>query len=83
MRPLRGRVLIEREKYQELKRDGLIVPQTCAAVLGRQQGRVLDVGAGVEKVAPGDFIIFDRWTEGSVIMEEEVLAIMTEGRVAE
>jgi chaperonin GroES len=92
IRPLHDRVLVERIEEQEVRRGGIIIPDTAKEK--PQEGRVIAVGAGKVTedgkkipldVKAGDRILFGKYSgsevklddkEYLILREEDVLAIL-------
>src|SRR5881296_1884189 len=92
IRPLHDRVLVERLEEQEVKRGGIIIPDTAKEK--PQEGKVIAVGTGKVTdegkrigldVKVGDRILFGKYSgsevkvddkEYVIFREEDVLAIL-------
>ena len=92
IRPLHDRILVERLEEQEVKRGGIIIPDTAKEK--PQEGRVTAVGNGKVgddgkripvEVKIGDKILFGKYSGSDVkiedkdyliLREEDVLAIL-------
>jgi chaperonin GroES len=92
IRPLHDRILVERVEEQEVRRGGIIIPDTAKEK--PQEGRVIAVGNGkvTEEgkklpldVKSGDRILFGKYSgsevkiddkEYLILREEDVLAIL-------
>ena len=92
IRPLHDRILVERLEEQEVKRGGIIIPDTAKEK--PQEGRVIAVGTGKVTddgkrlgldVKVGDKILFGKYSgsevkiddkEYVIFREEDVLAIL-------
>jgi chaperonin GroES len=92
IRPLHDRVLVERIEEQEVRRGGIIIPDTAKEK--PQEGRVIAVGTGKVTedgkkipldVKSGDRILFGKYSgsevklddkEYLILREEDVLAIL-------
>ena len=92
IRPLHDRILVERLEEQEVKRGGIIIPDTAKEK--PQEGKVIAAGNGKvsedgKKIAldvkAGDRIIFGKYSgsevkiedkEYLILREEDVLAIL-------
>jgi chaperonin GroES len=92
IRPLHDRVLVERLEEREVKKGGIIIPDTAKEK--PQEGRVIAVGTGKltdegkrlpVDVKVGDRILFGKYsgsevrlddTEYLILREEDVLAIL-------
>jgi len=92
IRPLHDRILVERLEEQEVKRGGIIIPDTAKEK--PQEGKVIAVGTGKVTdegkrigldVKVGDRILFGKYSgsevkvddkEYVIFREEDVLAIL-------
>ena len=92
IRPLHDRILVERLEEQEVKRGGIIIPDTAKEK--PQEGKVIAVGTGKMTddgkrigldVKVGDRILFGKYSgsevkvddkEYVIFREEDVLAIL-------
>jgi chaperonin GroES len=92
IRPLHDRILVERLEEQEVKRGGIIIPDTAKEK--PQEGKVIAVGTGKVTdegkrlgldVKVGDKILFGKYSgsevkiddkEYVIFREEDVLAIL-------
>ena len=92
VRPLHDRILVERLEEQEVKRGGIIIPDTAKEK--PQEGKVIAVGNGKVTedgkkipldVKAGDRILFGKYSgsevkiedkEWLILREEDVLAIL-------
>ena len=92
IRPLHDRILVERLEEQEVKRGGIIIPDTAKEK--PQQGKVIAAGTGKVKddgkrtpldVKEGDTILFGKYSgqeikvdgdEHLIMREDEVLAVL-------
>ncbi len=92
IRPLHDRILVERIEEQEVKRGGIIIPDTAKEK--PQEGRVIAAGTGKVNdegkrlaldVKAGDRILFGKYSgsevklddkEYLILREEDVLAIL-------
>jgi chaperonin GroES len=92
IRPLHDRILVERLEEQEVKKGGIIIPDTAKEK--PQEGKVIAVGAGKVTdegkrlsldVKVGDRILFGKYSgsevkvddkEYLIFREEDVLAIL-------
>ena len=95
IRPLHDRIIVQRIEETEQSIGGIIIPDTAKEK--PQQGKVIAVGGGKKKddgkvvpmdVAPGDLILFGKYSgqeikiEGEeylIMREEEVLAVLEQG----
>ena len=92
IRPLHDRILVERLEEQEVKRGGIIIPDTAKEK--PQEGKVIAVGNGKVTedgkqipldVKAGDRILFGKYSgsevkiddkEYLILREEDILAIL-------
>jgi chaperonin GroES len=83
--PLHDRVLVKRLEEKEVKRGGIIIPDTAKEK--PQEGEVIAVGPGKMtdngkrqpmEVTPGDRVLFGRWTGSEVKLDDEEYLIMRE-----
>jgi chaperonin GroES len=92
IRPLHDRILVERLEEQEVRRGGIIIPDTAKEK--PQEGKVIAVGGGKVNdegkrlpldVKAGDKILFGKYSGSEVkvddkdyliLREEDVLAIL-------
>ena len=93
IRPLHDRILVERLEEQEVKKGGIIIPDTAKEK--PQEGKVIAVGAGKVNedgkrlaldVKVGDKILFGKYSGSEVkvddkdyliLREEDVLAVLS------
>ena len=85
IRPLHDRVLVERLEEQEVKRGGIIIPDTAKEK--PQEGRVIAVGNGKVgddgkkipmDVKTGDRILFGKYSGSEVKLDDKEYLIMRE-----
>ncbi len=92
IRPLHARILVERLEEQEVKRGGIIIPDTAkekpqeGKVIAAGTGKVGDDGKKIPlDVKAGDKILFGKYSgsevkiddkEYLILREEDVLAIL-------
>jgi chaperonin GroES len=92
IRPLHDRILVKREEEKEVKKGGIIIPDTAKEK--PQEGKVVAVGGGKVNedgkkipldVKAGDKILFGKYSgsevkiedkEYLILREEDVLAIL-------
>ena len=88
VKPLGDRVLVQPIEEQELKKGGIIIPDTAKEK--PQEGEVIAVGPGARdesgKLAPlelraGDRVLFGKWSGTEVKIDGEDLLIMKESDV--
>ena len=91
--PLYDRVLLKRLEEQEVKRGGIIIPDTAkekpqeAEVIDAGKGRINDEGKTIPlAVKKGDRVLIGKYsgtevtldgTEHIIVREEEILAVIT------
>ena len=92
IRPLHDRILVERLEEQEVKRGGIIIPDTAkekpqeGKVIAVGNGKILENGTKVAlDVRVGDKILFGKYSgtdikidgkEVLILREDEVLAVL-------
>ncbi len=85
IRPLHDRILVKRLEEQEVRRGGIIIPDTAKEK--PQEGKVVAVGNGKvtedgKKIAldvkAGDRILFGKYSGNEVKIEDEEYIIMRE-----
>ena len=85
IRPLHDRILVKRMEEQEVRRGGIIIPDTAKEK--PQEGKVVAVGNGrvTEEgkkipldVKAGDRILFGKYSGSEVKIEDEEYVIMKE-----
>jgi len=85
IRPLHDRILVKRVEEQEVRRGGIIIPDTTKEK--PQEGKVIAVGNGKvtddgKKIAldvkTGDRILFGKYSGNEVKIEDEEYVIMRE-----
>ncbi len=88
VRPLRDRILVKRVEEEEVRRGGIIIPDTAKEK--PQEGKVIAVGGGKildngQKVAldvkVGDRILFAKYSPSEVKIEDEEYLILREDDV--
>lgn len=88
VRPLRDRILVKRIEEEEVRRGGIIIPDTAKEK--PQEGKVIAVGGGKilengQKVAldvkVGDRILFAKYSPSEVKIEDEEYLILREDDV--
>ncbi len=88
LRPLHDRVLVKRLEEKEVKKGGIIIPDTAKEK--PQQGKVIAVGAGkADKdgkrialdVKAGDTILFGKYSGQEIKLDGEEYLIMREDEV--
>jgi chaperonin GroES len=88
LRPLRDRVLVKRLEEKEVKKGGIIIPDTAKEK--PQEGEVMAVGPGKVtddgKLQPmsvkvGDKILFGKYSGSEVKLDSEEYLIMHEGDI--
>ena len=85
IRPLHDRILVERLEEQEVRRGGIIIPDTAKEK--PQEGKVIAVGTGKvndegKKIPPdvkaGDRILFGKYSGSEVKVDDEEYLILKE-----
>jgi len=92
VRPLADRILVRRIEEQEMKRGGIIIPDTAkekpqqAEVMAVGSGRILENGTRVPlAVKAGDKVLLGKWSgtdvtidgrEYLILKEDEILGIL-------
>ena len=85
IRPLHDRLLVERLEEKEVKKGGIVIPDTAkekpqeAKVIAVGTGRVTDEGQKIPlDVKAGDRVLFGKWSGTEVKIDGEELLIMKE-----
>jgi chaperonin GroES len=85
VRPLHDRILVERLEEKEIKRGGIIIPDTAKEK--PQEGKVVAVGTGKVNdegkkvpldVKAGDKILFGKYSGSEVKIDDKEFLIMRE-----
>ena len=85
LRPLHDRILVKRLEEQEVKKGGIIIPDTAKEK--PQEGKVVAVGTGKVNeegkkipldVKAGDRILFGKYSGSEVKVEDEEYLILRE-----
>ncbi|MGH7511137.1 MAG: co-chaperone GroES [Gemmatimonadales bacterium] len=88
IRPLHDRIVVKREEEKEVKKGGIIVPDTAKEK--PQEGKVIAVGSGkvteegkkiLLDVKPRDRILFGKYSGSEVKIDNEEYLIMKEDDV--
>jgi chaperonin GroES len=88
IRPLHDRIVVKREEEREVKKGGIIIPDTAKEK--PQEGTVIAVGSGRVKedgkkipldVKAGDKILFGKYSGSEVKLDDEEYLIMKEDDV--
>jgi chaperonin GroES len=88
IRPLHDRIVVKREEEKEVKKGGIIVPDTAKEK--PQEGKVIAVGNGKVTeagkkvpldVKPKDRILFGKYSGSEVKIDDEEYLIMKEDDV--
>ncbi len=83
LKPLHDRVMVKRLEEKEVKKGGIIIPDTAKEK--PQEGEVIAVGPGKVtedgkrqpmEVKAGDKILFGKWSGNEVKLEDEEYLIM-------
>ena len=85
IRPLHDRILVERLEEQEVKRGGIIIPETAkekpqeGKVIAAGNGKVTEDGKKVPlDVKAGDRILFGKYSGSEVKIDDEEYLILRE-----
>ena len=85
VRPLHDRIMVERLEEQEVKRGGIIIPDTAkekpqeAKVIAVGNGKVTDEGKKIPlDVKAGDKILFGKYSGSEVKIDDKEYLIMRE-----
>jgi chaperonin GroES len=88
IRPLHDRIVVKREEEKEVKKGGIIIPDTAkekpkeGKVIAVGNGKVNDEGKKVPlDVKAGDKILFGRYSGSEVKIDDEEYVIMKEDDV--
>ena len=85
IRPLHDRILVKREEEKEVKKGGIIIPDTAKEK--PQEGKVIAVGTGKVNdegkkvpldVKAGDKILFGKYSGSEITLEGEEHIILRE-----
>ena len=88
IRPLHDRILVKREEEKEVKKGGIIIPDTAKEK--PQEGKVIAVGNGKVNdegkkvpldVKAGDKILFGKYSGSDVKLDEKEYLILREDDV--
>lgn len=88
LKPLHDRVLVKRTESEEKTAGGLIIPDSAKEK--PSEGEVVAVGTGSRKdngeliemaVAPGDKILFGKWSGTEVTVDGEEMLMMKESDI--
>ena len=88
IRPLHDRIIVKRMEEQEVKKGGIIIPDSAKEK--PQQGKVLSVGAGKVRedgkrqpldVKDGDTILFGKYSGQEIKLDGEEYLIMREEEI--
>ena len=88
IRPLHDRIVVKREEEREVKKGGIIIPDTAKEK--PQEGKVIAVGNGKVNdegkkvpldVKAGDKILFGKYSGSEVKIDDEEYVIMKEDDV--
>ena len=88
IRPLHDRILVKREEEKEVKKGGIIIPDTAKEK--PQEGKVIAVGNGKVNdegkkvpldVKAGDKILFGKYSGQEIKLEGEEYLIMREEEI--
>jgi len=85
IRPLHDRIVVKRQEEREIKKGGIIIPDTAkekpqeGKVIAVGTGRVSDAGKKIPlNVKAGDKILFGKYSGSEVKLDDEELLIMKE-----
>jgi len=85
IRPLHDRILVKRLEEQEVKKGGIIIPDTAkekpqeAKVIAVGNGKVTDEGKKIPlDVKAGDKILFGKYSGSEVKLDDEEYLILRE-----
>ena len=85
IRPLHDRIVVKRQEEREIKKGGIIIPDTAkekpqeGKVIAVGTGRVTDEGKKVPlDVKAGDTILFGKYSGSEVKVEDEEYLILKE-----
>ena len=85
IRPLHDRILVERLEEQEVKKGGIIIPDTAkekpqeGKVIAAGNGKVNDEGKKIPlDVKAGDRILFGKYSGSEVKLDDEEYLILRE-----
>jgi len=88
IRPLHDRILVKRMEEEEVRRGGIIIPDTAkekpqeGKVIAVGNGKVLENGQKVPlEVKAGDRILFGKYSGSEVKIEDEEYLILKEDDV--
>ena len=88
IRPLHDRILVERAEEQEVRKGGIIIPDSAkekpqeAKVVAVGNGKVTEEGKRVAlDVKAGDRILFGKWSGTEVKIDGQELLIMKESDI--
>ena len=88
LRPLHDRILVRRLEEQEIKRGGIIIPDTAkekpqqAEVVAVGNGKLLDDGQRVAiDVKAGDRILFGKYSGSDIKIDGEEFLILREDEI--
>ena len=88
IRPLHDRILVKREEEKEVKKGGIIIPDTAKEK--PQEGKVIAVGPGgrddAGKLTPldvkaGDRVLFGKWSGTEIKLDGQDYLIMKESDI--
>jgi chaperonin GroES len=88
IRPLHDRLLVERLEEKEVKKGGIIIPDTAkekpqeAKVIAVGNGKITDAGKKIPlDVKAGDKILFGKYSGSEVKIDDKEYLIMREDEV--
>ncbi len=88
LKPLHDRVVLKRIEEEEVKKGGIIIPDTAkekpqkAEVIAVGEGKVLENGQKVPiTVKPGDIVLIGKYAGTEVKIDDEELVIVREDEI--
>jgi len=88
IQPLADRVLVEPMEVQEVKKGGIIIPDTAkerpqeGKIIATGPGRITDSGQKIDlEVAIGDKILYGKYSGSEVRIDEKEYLIMRESDI--
>ena len=85
IRPLHDRILVKREEEKEVKKGGIIIPDTAkekpqeGEVIAVGNGKILENGTKIAlDVKAGDKILFGKYSGSEVKLDDEEYLILRE-----
>ncbi len=88
LKPLHDRVVLKRIEEEEVKKGGIIIPDTAkekpqkAEVVAVGEGKILDNGQKVPiTVKPGDIVLIGKYAGTEVKIDDEEFVIVREDEI--